>query len=276
MSAKADLHLDTQLYQKRLRHFVSAFKMLFLLGTASLCAASSGTSVATQPISRLSTPWWRLRFEAKQKELRHHPINLLWLGDSITQDWERSGPQPQMNFAPIWRHFYGDRHTINLGFRGDSTCHLLWRLKNGELNGISPKLAILLVGANNFGHVHTDAYQTYSGIVLIIKLIHNKLPKTKILLLGVLPSIRSEWVDRNTVLLNHSLAILPSRMGSWLRFMNVGASLESNGHVDPSKFIDTRLTPPEPALHPTAMAQEDIARMIEPDVAAMMNDTLHH
>ena len=87
---------------------------------------ASPQNIAVLPISRTTEPWWRQRFEEKQNELRGQPVDLLWLGDSITQDWERNGPQPWLHFAPIWHRFYGDRHAVNLGFKGDSTCHLLW------------------------------------------------------------------------------------------------------------------------------------------------------
>jgi lysophospholipase L1-like esterase len=239
-----------------------------------LCAALP-VSLATTPISRLKTPWWRERFDEKQSELRQKRVDLLWLGDSITQDWERSGPEPWRNFAPIWQRFYGDRHAINLGFRGDSTCHLLWRLKHGELDGIKPKAAILLVGANNFGHIHTDADQTYEGIVAVIDAVHRRLPTTKVLLIGVLPSIRSQWVSANTRLLNRRLAQLPASEGTWLRYIDVSPVFERNGHVDPARYLDPLLTPPDPPLHPVAAAQADLAAAIEPPVAAMMEDYQH-
>jgi lysophospholipase L1-like esterase len=239
-----------------------------------LCAAAPA-SVATLPVSRLATPWWHQRFEEKQTELKRGRIDLLWLGDSITQDWERDGPQPWADFAPIWQRFYGDRHAVNLGFRGDSTCHLLWRLKHGELDDINPKAAILLIGANNFGRIHTDAEQTYQGIVVILDTLHRRLPTTKVLLIGVLPSIRSHWVSRNTQLLNRRLAQLPAQEGTWLRYVDVSQIFEQHGRVDPSRFLDPLLSPPDPPLHPVAAAQAELAAVIEPLVAAMIGDRLH-
>lgn len=239
------------------------------------CAALSA-SIATTPISRLDTPWWRHRFDEKQSELRHGRVDLLWLGDSITQDWERSGPEAWRNFAPIWQRFYGDRRAVNLGFRGDSTCHLLWRLQHGELDGINPRAVILLIGANNFGRIHTDAGQTYDGIVRALGTLHHRLPTTKVLLLGVLPSIRSQWVSTNTRLLNARLAQLPAREGSWLHYVDASPIFERDGRVDPARYMDPLLTPPDPPLHPTAAAQGDLAAAIEPSVVAMLGDRVHH
>ena len=241
----------------------------------ALLSAAKPTSIAMEPVSRMTTPWWRQRFEDKQAEIKRRQVDLLWLGDSITQNWELDGPEIWRQFRSGWQRFYGDRHAINLGFRGDSTCHLLWRLQHGELEGISPKAAILLIGANNFGHVHTNADQTYDGIVLIIETLHRRLPAMKFLLIGVLPSIRSSWVDINTKLLNRRLASLPAKEGAWIHYIDVTSLFEDHGHVDPHRYLDPLLTPPEPPLHPVADAQMTLAATIEPLVAAMMGDHIH-
>ncbi len=233
-------------------------------------------NLAVEPVSRMSEHWWRARFEAKQAELAARHPALLWIGDSITQNWESDGPQPFRRFLPIWQRFYGDRNAVDLGFKGDSTCHLLWRIDHGELDGIAPRGVVLLIGANNFGHVHTDAAQTYAGIVAVVDRIHAKLPNTKILLLGVLPSIRSAWVTENTDAVNRMMASEIRNGRPYLTYRDVGDLFRENGKVQASDFIDPLLTPPDPPLHPTPAMQERIAAAIEPDVAAMVGDTPHH
>src|ERR1700748_785414 len=86
-------------------------------------AAKTRTILAATPIARLDLPWWRDRHEAKLKELAATRPQLIFLGDSITQDWEQDGPQPWRDFAPIWQRFYGDRKAVNLGFKGDTTAN---------------------------------------------------------------------------------------------------------------------------------------------------------
>jgi lysophospholipase L1-like esterase len=252
---------------------------LLAFGAAPAIAAriSTGiaTSIATRPISRMDTPWWHARFLAKQAELKRGPAELLWLGDSITQNWETDGPQDWRRFLPVWTHYYGDRHAIDLGFKGDSTCHLLWRIENGELDGIAPKAAIILIGANNFGHIHTDADQTYAGIVTVVDAVHRRLPNTRILLLGVLPSIRSAWVTQNTARLNERLASQIRAGRPYVTYRDVGGLFLTDGHVDANRFLDPDLQPPDPPLHPTAQSQARIAAAIEPDVAAMLGDQIH-
>lgn len=239
-----------------------------------LCGAAPGT-IATMPVSRLDQSWWKARFEAKQIELRSHRPDLLWLGDSITQNWESDGPEPWRTFAPIWNRFYGDRHAVNLGFKGDSTCHLLWRLRHGELDDISPRAVILLIGANNFGHVHTNAIQTYAGIQVVLDEIHRRLPHAQILLLGVLPSVRSSWVSTNTSQLNDMLQSHAGERRDYLTFVDLNSIFVQNSRIDREKYLDPKLSPPDPPLHPTATAQEEMAAKIEPVVARMLGDHVH-
>ncbi len=251
-----------------------ATKLIALSVVAAMLVSAGQRNIAIEPVSRMGQDWWHARFEAKQVELRHAPVDLLWLGDSITQNWERSAPESWQDFTPAWQRFYGDRHAVDLGFKGDSTCHLLWRLEHGELDAISPRVAIVLIGANNFGHIHTDADETFDGIQVILDVIHQRLPQTHIVLLGVLPSMRSDWVSKNTIRLNDHLQGIPAHR-SYVTFANVGDLFVTSGRVDATKFIDPRLTPPAPPLHPTAQVQAEIAGRIEPIVSRLLQDHVH-
>jgi lysophospholipase L1-like esterase len=247
---------------------------LSVLLAASPLAVAQKLPTAAVPISRMSTAWWRERFAEKQQELAHANPELLWLGDSITQDWEHDGPQPWDQFAPIWRRFYGDRRAVNLGFKGDATSHLLWRIDHGETDNIHPKAAVMLIGANNFGLVHWSAADTLTGIDTIVADLHRRLPQMKILLISVLPSIRSAWVSEQTTALNHMLATHDWH-GAPVSFVDVSNIFEHNGQVDRTMFLDPNLTPPDPPLHPTAQAQERIATAIEPTLATLLGDRSH-
>ncbi len=166
-----------------------------------LCSATpppSHSVLAATPISRMNQSWWRERHEAKLEELHSRRIDLLFLGNSITQDYEVSGPPEWRDFAPVWQHFYGGRNAVNLGFNGDATSHLLWRIENGEVSGIAPKVAVILIGANNLGRLHWPAEDTVAGIDAIVTQLRHRLPHTKLLLLGVLPSERSAWATQTT------------------------------------------------------------------------------
>ena len=203
--------------------------------------------------------------------MRSRPVDLVWYGDSITENWERDGPPDYFDFAPVWQHYYGDRRALNLGFSGDSTAHLLWRLRNGQVEGISPRVAVVLIGANNLGLAHWDASQTLAGIAAVLDEIRSRLPRTRVLLLPVLPSIRSAWATKQTWRIDRGLA---ERYGDEeeVTYVDVAKLFLRDGRTDPGQFYDGLLDPPEPALHPTAQAQARVAAAIEPTLARLMGD----
>jgi lysophospholipase L1-like esterase len=240
----------------------------------AILPAPARTILAAIPISRMDLPWWRARHEAKLREIAEKHPSLLFLGDSITQDWESKGPPPWLEFVPEWQRFYGDRNAVNLGFKGDTTASLIWRIRNGEVAGIRPKAAVILIGANNLGRPHWSAEDTVTGIGTIIDDLHQRLPETQLLLLGVLPSERSAWVSETTQQINAMLA--QRYKGSALvKYIDVSALFMRNGEVNRGLFIDPKLTPPEPPLHPTPQGMALISKAIEPVLSEMLRDHPH-
>jgi lysophospholipase L1-like esterase len=242
-----------------------------ILASALLLGAAAPVQWASLPLSRMDLPWWHARFVAKAEEMRREPVDLVWYGDSITQYWEAAGPEPWRNFAPVWRHYYGARHALNLGFKGDTTAHLLWRIENGEAAGIHPKAAVVLIGANNFGRVHWGAGPTEAGIVRIVDELHARLPGVRIVLISVLPCVRGPWVAEQTEAVNKALAAHYAD-GKQATFVDVTRLFLTDGRVDPAKFLDPHLRPPDPPLHPSAQTQAEIAAAIEPVLAGMLGD----
>ena len=165
-----------------MRLYLSLLAVLLLLCGANV-APQQRTVLAAVPLSRMDLPWWQARHEAKLDELRSNRVDLIFLGDSIGQEWEYHGPPEWRDFAPVWQQFYGDRNAINLGYTGDTTAHLLWRIEQ-RVAGITPKVAVIMIGANNLGRVHWSAQDTLAGIDAIIAQLHRRLPNTKLLLLG--------------------------------------------------------------------------------------------
>lgn len=248
-------------------------RRLGLLASLLLCAAATPNPAAI-PASREATPWWHARHEEKLARLRQGHVDLVFLGDSITQDWEDRGPPAWRDFAPEWQRFYGDRNAVNLGFKGDRTSHLLWRMDHGELDGIQPKVAVVLIGANNLGLAHYTAEQTLDGIAAVLADLRARLPQTRVLLLSVLPSQRSAWVDQTTAEINGGLA---QRFGhaSGVTYMDVTDVFMRDGRLDQEAFLDRYLTPPDPLLHPTAQAQARLSAAIEPTLAKLLGDRVH-
>jgi lysophospholipase L1-like esterase len=260
------------------RDFASLASCATILGLAAPATvdAKAASTLASEPIGRTDLPWWLQRHEAKLAELRGRKPRLVFLGDSITQDWEETGPPAWRDFKPVWDHFYGDRDAINLGFKGDTTASLLWRIRNGEVAGIAPRAAVVLIGANNLGRVHWSAADTVTGIDAILAELGKRLPSTPILLLSVLPSERSAWVTKTTRQINQELEKRypppPFRAGQRVTFLDVTSVFMHDGALDRDAFLDSHLTPPDPLLHPTAQAQAALARVMEPVLSSMLQD----
>ncbi len=250
-------------------------RLRLVLAALLVCAAAPANPAAT-PLSRDNLPWWHARHEEKLARVRQGHVDLVFLGDSIMQDWEERGPPDWRDFAPQWQRFYGDRNAVNLGFKGDTTASLLWRIQHGEVDGIQPKAAVILIGANNNGRVHWSADETLGGIEAVISEVHHRLPATKIVLLSVLPSERSSWVDETTAAINRGLA---DRFGHGadpaVTYVDVTSLFMRDGKLDRAAFLDGYLTPPDPLLHPTAQTQARISQAIEPTVARLMGDKTH-
>ncbi len=226
---------------------------------------------AAQPIARENLAWWAARHQQKVAAARAGGIDLVLLGDSITQRWEAPA------YRKAWQRFYGDRRVLNLGFKGDATSHLLWRIQHGELDGLQPKAAVILIGANNLGRLHWPAAADVAGIIAVVEATRARLPGCGILLLSVLPSDRGTWVAATTAAINRALAArYASGAVAGVRYLDVAALFQhSDGTTDVSQFADPAQSPPEPALHPSPAGLARLASAIEPALAAMLGDRVH-
>lgn len=241
-------------------------KLLLAIFLLLPLAAQAGVNLAEAPIGRTDLPWWRAHWEQTLAQAKAEPgAKVIWLGDSITYYWQRQGTLGYNNILPVWNRYYAPYHALCFGFVGDTTASLIWRLDHGQVNGLHPRLAIILIGANNFGRVHWGAAKTIPGIEAVVANTHHRLPGAHILLLGVLPSIRSPWVDAQTATTNAALARYYA--GSpVVTFLNAGHLLMKNGRTDAGLYVDPREVPPRPALHPDATGMARIAAYIQPVV----------
>ncbi|HET6883852.1 MAG TPA: GDSL-type esterase/lipase family protein [Pirellulales bacterium] len=104
---------------------------------------------------------------------------LAFFGDSITEYWNSAG-------QAVWNQNYAPLGALNAGIVGDRTQNLLWRIENGNLNGISPKVAVVMIGVDNI-ILGDNAQQTAAGVAAVVEALQQRLPNTKILVLGLLP-----------------------------------------------------------------------------------------
>ncbi len=132
-----------------------------------------------------SIDWWLPRHEqkladAKAIKEKGGKIDLLFIGDSITQGWEKEG-------ALVWENHYAKRNAFAIGFGGDRTENVLWRLQHGAVENMSPKLVVIMIGTNNTGHRHENPATTAAGIKNVLNELQQRLPQSKILLQAVFP-----------------------------------------------------------------------------------------
>ncbi|TWI50196.1 beta-glucosidase [Pseudoduganella flava] len=154
---------------------------LFVFCLASSQAFAQATPAprqdASQPFPKQDDGKFLKKHEANLARARSGPVGLLFLGDSITDNW-RKAPH-------IWDAYYGKYQPANFGIGGDRTQHVIWRIEHGELDGIAPKVTVLMLGTNN--SLDYSAAEIAAADRKIVGMIRAKLPQTKVLLLGVFP-----------------------------------------------------------------------------------------
>ncbi len=241
--------------------------MKSLLVLLSLVVAS--TAFAQAPQSRVdassATP---KRANARFYELHaanlkraKEPMGILFLGDSITEGW---------NKAPeVWQKYYGPWQPANFGIGGDLTQHVVWRIEDGELDGVKPKVVVLMLGTNNSGSYTGE--EIAAADTKIVHLIQQKIPEAKILLLAIFP--RGPRKDAKGVLdtgeqrmqvigaANKELAKLDN--GTTVRFLDIGPKfLDASGKIPDDVMPDQ--------LHPNAKGYGIWADATQPLLEEMM------
>ena len=174
-----------------------------------LCPSQDMLSVTPAPLRAFwADEWWMTRHQQKLVETGRKEAELLVVGDSITHGWENTG-------SAVWQRYFSHIPTLNLGFGGDRTENVLWRIEHGALEGISPKLIVMMIGTNNTGHRMDRPENIAKGISRILDEFARRLPDSQVLLLGIFP--RGEHPDvperRNNAKTNALLVDLAKRKG---------------------------------------------------------------
>ena len=262
---------------------LAATALILCAGSFSFTALGQPATVnpATTPTDRLKEDWWAKRHEAILAEIKSNPdIGLIMVGDSITQNYEKADP-PDENFQPIWQQFYAPRKALNLGYSGDATENVLWRLDHGEVDGIHPYAAVVLIGTNNTGFKIESAADTKAGIDAVVEKLKAKLPETRILLLGILPSaVLDKVVEENNEINVYLAAKYGPASGtadSRVTYLDIGSIFYQHDGPNASKlneaiYYDPRLSWHPKALHPDTIGQRLMAEAIEPTLVKLMND----
>lgn len=141
-------------------------------------------------------------------------IDLYFLGDSITRRW---GALDYPQFLEHWKKTFFGWNAANFGWGGDTTHNILWRIRNGELDGVNPKVVVLMAGTNNLGRESVE--WIVGGIRAILATIHEKAPAAHIILMGITPRDDNRVYRATIPLINQELAKLA---GDRVRFLDFG------------------------------------------------------
>ena len=186
----------------------------------------------THPTSRMDEAWWRERHESRLNQMKSiEQLNILLIGDSITQGWETTGSR-------VWKDTFEDLTSFNLGFSGDRTEHVLWRLENGSVEGLDPGVVVILIGTNNTGQNLDKPRDIAKGVKAIINEVRNRMPKSPILLMAVFPYDKDSESPRRKN--NNEINNLISQYhdGKTVHYLDI-----CNSFFDESGQMSTKITP---------------------------------
>ncbi len=222
-----------------------------LMGPAfSIACADSSVTPVPRP-----DDWWQQRNAAVNARVKEGNVDLLMIGDSITHGWESGGLES-------WNKYYAKRNAVNMGFSGDQTQHVLWRLENGHLDGITPKLAVIMIGTNNHGG--NSAEEIADGVKAIVVKLRAALPEMKILLLAIFP--RTDVSEENQVKLQKATQLFSTaEEDPMVEFLDINSAfLDREGKLTKEVMPDF--------LHPNEYGYVLWAHAIEPTIARLMGE----
>jgi lysophospholipase L1-like esterase len=201
---------------------------------------------------------WNQTFDGLKTEAAKGGKDVVFIGDSITQGWTGD------NGKPIFEREFGPLKPINLGIGGDKTCQLLYRIDNGQFDGLDPKVVVLNIGVNNLWAGNLDPEKVADGVSAVIARIRAKLPKAKILNIGILPAMEN---------LDHPTRVRANAVNTFLAKPADGKRVV---YVDLAKsFVDGTGRLPKEVMpdfvHPNAKGYELYAAAVLPKIRELLN-----
>jgi lysophospholipase L1-like esterase len=219
--------------------------------------SSSGLARCTTPAPRQGKAHDRYLLLNQRVKEAGSKTKLLFVGDSITQGWEGGGKN-------VWAKYYGNRDALNIGISGDRTEHVLWRLENGNIDGLKPKVAVLLIGVNNIPDESNSTGDVLAGVKAVVQKLRTSLPETKLLVLGIFP-FRKDFDPARGRALQVNQALHHVADGQNVFFLDFGDQLiEPDGKISKSIMPDF--------LHPNETGYKIWAKAIEPKLSELLGD----
>lgn len=218
---------------KRFLPFVRSVAGAALFATAF---AAESHVPSDRPVARTDRNS-QLAHQQLLEKARQGRIDLYFLGDSITRRW---GGTDYPQFLAHWNQTFHGWNAANFGWGGDTTQNILWRLQNGELDGVNPKVIVLLAGTNNVGREPGDeakASDIANGIRAIVDLCRKKAPRAVIVLCAIFPRNDNPAVMPTINRINEQIATLRDEKN--VRFLNLNYRLaDREGVLFPGLTVD--------------------------------------
>ncbi len=213
---------------------------------------------AVVPACRIAD-WWFVRQGEKIGEMKKGDIELLMVGDSITHNFETVGKK-------VWDKYFVPRKAINLGFGGDRTQHVLWRLDHLPVLKKAPKGAVLLIGTNNICWGSDTPRQAAEGVQAIARKLKDIYADMEVLVLCVFPRRRRPSHPHRKQI-NELNSYLPDLLKGMkgVSLLDIGpAFLDENGVLPKEMMPDT--------THPSEKGHQVWAEAIEPALNKMLGE----
>jgi lysophospholipase L1-like esterase len=238
-------------------------RLFFLAASFVLAGADSWAQTAVNtaiiPATHSQPANWLARHQDFLREAKHDRMDLLFIGDSITDCWRWNAPRYGIN---VWNKYYRPLHAADFGITGDLTQHVIWRIDHGELDGLHPKVIVLLIGTNNTGDNTPE--QIAAAIKVILDKIRAKCPSSKILLLGVFPRHHAGDTPAQIAAPDKINAIISKFAdGKMIRYLNI-----NDKFLGPDGKIPTGIMPDY--LHPNEHGYQIWHDAMEPTLDEMM------
>lgn len=240
--------------------YVAALRKVLLFLLCTLTLPSWGSDATTTPAPRDAQ--WLKRHESINKQAQEKKWDLVFIGDSITAGWGGAGKN-------VWKDRYAPRNAGNLGIGGDQTQHVVYRIENGNLEGQSPKLAVVMIGTNNLSKGRFTPADTIEGVTAVVESIRKATPDTKILLLGVFPRGQAADDPHRATIAETNKAI--SELADWenVHYLDIGhVFLEEDGTLSKKIMPDFLHLSPEGYSRWADAIEEKVAELLGEQVPA--------
>jgi len=240
------------------------YNKLLIVALCILALTNTPSAIPAEPRTPESavTPVEKSRHTDFMRQIKavHGDFDFVLIGDSITDGWPKKGSDSYARFAP-WK-------PLNLGVSGETTEEVLWRLLNGELDNIHPKVVMIMIGTNNIGHYGDEKPEwVAAGINKIIETVRAKQPQAKILLLAIFPrsAMAKDGVRQKNDQVNAMLPALAD--GKNVFFLDIGPKF-----LDPQGNLFKEIMPD--LLHPNDQGYRIWIEAVRPKLEELMGSQL--